>query len=321
MSVNPAVLLLAVVGLSGIGPAAPPVSSPSLVSGPASGGSSFSGSGALWACTPMQYGDPRKNCVRLLQHLLRARGAALPETGLYLTLTRDGVGQFQQDRGFPQTGVVDDRTRRGLEQLPPEGTELDLRRECVTLSRNNTGGPASSGRCVLALRHRLNGYGADLAEGDIFDADTDAAVREFQVNAGLPALGLVGPLTKAALYRPLPPPPAPHLMPGCTDTGCAIFVSRHTTRNLATAFPKNQIARHLIAAAVARLACRLVTAAPTLQVVCRPVIAYILATVADALVRASEQNACLVVTFGYPPGSNSWSPLRLTTGTGSSCRD
>src|SRR5262249_49562452 len=123
----------------------------------------------LRGCGPMRTGAPSSDCVRRLQRMLRARGAAIPETGNYQNMTAEAVQQFQKARGngLAQTGAVDEATLRTLTELPGEGDEWDLRRECVSLSRENsgTGGAGSPGRCGATVRGRPDGDGGGLAGG------------------------------------------------------------------------------------------------------------------------------------------------------------
>src|SRR5581483_12258983 len=58
----------------------------------------------------------------------------------------------------------------------------------------------STGACVQTLQGLLNLYGANLAVDGSFGADTEAAVKNFQSQAGIGVDGQVGPQTEGALY-------------------------------------------------------------------------------------------------------------------------
>lgn len=70
-------------------------------------------------------------------------------------------------------------------------------------------GPAES-TLLLKKMLRRSGY-TDLDETSTYDAKTKAAVKEIQVAHGLPADGLVGPLTKIILYSKQPDLAVPHI--------------------------------------------------------------------------------------------------------------
>jgi peptidoglycan L-alanyl-D-glutamate endopeptidase CwlK len=68
----------------------------------------------------------------------------------------------------------------------------------------------SSGPVVNALQNALAAHGFQPGSaGGIFDAATEAAVKAFQSAAGLPADGIAGPETAAALGLAAPPSPIP----------------------------------------------------------------------------------------------------------------
>jgi peptidoglycan hydrolase-like protein with peptidoglycan-binding domain len=273
----------------------------------------------LRSCAPIGWDDQRAGCVRMLQHVLRIRGAAMEQTGRYLNETTDRVKQFQAVRGLPENGVADHATLSQLIELPHGNADWDLRRECLSLSRGDSGGPDSQGRCVTALRRRLNAHGAELPDGDRLDEPTGLAVRAFQMTAGLEAKGVVGPQTKKALYAPLPPRSQPRVDPACRPSGCALYLSRSTTKDIASTIPSDRTARFLLAAGVSLLACWQVKRVPGLGVACQPVVDYIIDQLVGTVVLASEQNACLVVNLGYPPGHKSWSPLSVGVSSGPEC--
>jgi peptidoglycan hydrolase-like protein with peptidoglycan-binding domain len=281
----------------------------------------------LRGCAPMRAGDPRGDCVRWLQEVLRARGSAIQSTGSYHDLTTTAVMQFQQARGLPRKdGAADEATLFALTELPLGGDEWDLRRECVSLSRNKNGtqgGADSEGSCVVALRNRLNDHGAALPSGDRFDERTDVAVRAFQISVGLDALGIVGPQTKDALYGAQPPGGESSIVLKCEAAGCAMYLTRRMTKGLASASKKDP-AQYAITGALTVLACRRVKAL-SMDIVCQTAASYLVDTlidvtaVADKAQQAGKRNACLVVNLGYPSSSTSWSPLSLAVNGGPNC--
>jgi hypothetical protein len=274
----------------------------------------------LDGCGPMHYGDLRPDCVTKLQQVLRARGAPIEPTGHYLTETTKRIKEFQAARGLRQDGVLDQPTMRALRDLPGT-TPWDLRRECVSLSPAGQGTPPSRGRCVAALRERLGAYGAHLSRGDTFDDATTAAVRAFQAGGGLPAIGVVGPLTKQALYAPRGQRAPESEMSDCDSRHCMVYLSRASTADLASVYPDSLLAREMVTSAISLLVCQRVRAQPTLDIVCQPVASYIVDTLADALVRAGRQHACLAVRVGYTPEKRTWSPIGAAPDSGPHCHD
>jgi peptidoglycan hydrolase-like protein with peptidoglycan-binding domain len=284
----------------------------------------------LRSCGPMRKEDPREDCVRRLQKILRLRGAAIPETGHYLSLTTEAVQQFQEGRGLPQQdGTVDEATLDALTEMPSGGGEWDLRHECASLRRSNgeqdSSGAASEGRCVVALRKRLNANGASLSDNSQFDDPTDVAVRAFQISVGLDAMGIVGPGTKKALYESRPPTGELTVAPDCKLGGCTVYLTRRMTKALARA-SRNDPAQYAITSALTVLACRRVKALVP-DIVCQTVATYLVnavidvTDVVDKAQQASKRNACLMVVLGYPEGTKSLSPVRLSSSGGPRCND
>ena len=103
------------------------------------------------------------------------------------------VRQFQQERGVAVDGVVGPQTYRRLEEARWRLGDRVLQ---------FLPGHLMVGDDVLALQERLTGLGFSPGRPDgIFGRNTDHAVREFQLNTGLPTDGTAGPETFRALAR------------------------------------------------------------------------------------------------------------------------
>ena len=103
------------------------------------------------------------------------------------------VRQFQQERGIAMDGVVGPQTFRRLEEA-----RWRIGDRVLTFLP----GRPMVGDDVLALQERLTGLGFSPGRPDgIFGRHTDHAVREFQLNTGLPTDGTAGPETFRALTR------------------------------------------------------------------------------------------------------------------------
>lgn len=126
------------------------------------------------------------------QRLARLGAADLAVDGSFEARTEQAVRQFQRLRGLPADGVINPETWRALVEA---GYALGDR----LLVRTRT---MMRGDDVVQLQQRLNQFGFDAGSEDgIFGDATQAAVEEFQRNAGLAVDGRVGPETIDQLNR------------------------------------------------------------------------------------------------------------------------
>jgi N-acetylmuramoyl-L-alanine amidase len=103
------------------------------------------------------------------------------------------VRAFQQQRGIPVDGIVGPQTFRHLDEA-----RWSLGDRIVLFNP----GHLMVGDDVMALQQRLTRLGFDCGRPDgVFGVLTDAAMRDFQRNVGLPADGMCGPDTFRALDR------------------------------------------------------------------------------------------------------------------------
>ena len=132
-------------------------------------------------------------CVSKLQKLLNTFGAGLAVDGDFGPGTAAAVRNFQASKGLTADGIVGPATKKALYGQSSGGT-IDLRQDCGILMQG------ASGPCVTRLQQLLNTFGAGIGVDGQFGPGTAAAVRNFQTSKGLTADGIVGPMTKAALY-------------------------------------------------------------------------------------------------------------------------
>ena len=135
--------------------------------------------------------------VAALQVAPRSHGLYSGEVdGLHGPDTEDALVSFQEQAGLVPDGIAGPRTRRALGDL---GTpELGSRPLSI----------GARGWDVAELQFKLAWHGFPSGPFDgAFGPRLDAAVRRFQRSADLPAIGVAGPRTMAALGRPLPASP------------------------------------------------------------------------------------------------------------------
>lgn len=134
------------------------------------------------------------SAVAEIRARLHRLGFLADGTGSTFDLELDrAVRQFQQERGIAIDGVVGSQTFRRLEEARWKLGDRVL---------SFLPGHLVIGDDVLALQERLTELGFSPGRPDgIFGRLTDHAVREFQLNTGLPTDGTAGPETFRALAR------------------------------------------------------------------------------------------------------------------------
>ena len=147
--------------------------------------------------------------IAALQVALHARGLyAGTIDGLSGPVTATAVKRFQRRAGLPADGIPGPRTRSALGRY---GRHLLGSRP---LARG------AAGWDVAALQFMLAWHGFPCAAFDgSFGLHTDSALRRFQRWAGIPADGIAGTATIAALRRPPPRSPLPLAWPARAPLG------------------------------------------------------------------------------------------------------
>lgn len=141
---------------------------------------------------PIRKGD-RGPAVEDVQRRLRQLGADLGPAGVdgvFLGSTLAAVTAFQAERGLAEDGTVGPETWAAL----VDATFI-LGDRLLYLRL-----PHLHGADVMTLQGALNALGFAVGRPDgIFGPFAERAVREFQINAGLPADGIAGPETVRSL--------------------------------------------------------------------------------------------------------------------------
>ena len=146
--------------------------------------------------------------VRVIQYFLAVVGTfyetvpVIPINGDFDEVTDNAVRQFQNTKGLPQTGVVDETTWNDL--YSAYRGIIDT----ITVPENRVapypGTPlvnGSRGEYVIFLQQYLNRIAQTypaiptVTVDGVFGAQTEAAVAAFQRTFGLPPNGVVGPIT------------------------------------------------------------------------------------------------------------------------------
>ncbi|MBQ8431226.1 MAG: peptidoglycan-binding protein, partial [Clostridia bacterium] len=123
----------------------------------------------------------RGNKVRLLQLLLNQYGYNLSADGVFGEQTYTAVTNFQQNNALTVDGVVGRQTWTALLNLSPSNK---------TIRRG-----ARSSNVNYLQRKLLSKLYPITSLDNIFGAETENAVKNFQAENGLTADGIVGPLT------------------------------------------------------------------------------------------------------------------------------
>ena len=144
---------------------------------------------------PLSVGDVGPEVLdvqRRLEALGLLREDHLDDPGVFGPASQSAVRLFQQRRGLTADGAVGEDTWRALVEA---GYQLGDR--LLYLTR-----PLLRGDDVRELQRRLNQLGFDAGYVDGFYGNaTVEAVRDFQLNVGLPVDGIAGPSTFALLRR------------------------------------------------------------------------------------------------------------------------
>lgn len=154
----------------------------------------------------------KKGCmgedVRALQGTLEDLGyMTVSPTGVFGSITRTAVINFQKDKGLTADGVVGSNTYAALNaaaggSTPQPAQTPEPAAAALTLTRTLRRG--TSGTDVRAVQNALNalGYSVGTADG-IFGTKTTQAVKRFQAAYGILADGIVGSVTAGKLNAAL----------------------------------------------------------------------------------------------------------------------
>jgi peptidoglycan hydrolase-like protein with peptidoglycan-binding domain len=122
--------------------------------------------------------------VPALQYLLRARGHVVIVDGIFGPKTESAVQSFQAGNRLTVDGIVGPQTWGAL---------------IIAVSKGSTGDAVRAVQEEFDFRNLSGDPDKGLRVDGIFGPRTDAAVRGFQQAIGIPADGIVGPLTWRAL--------------------------------------------------------------------------------------------------------------------------
>lgn len=141
--------------------------------------------------------------VEHIQQRLKAWGANVTTDGYYGLSTMVAVQQFQQAHGIQNTGHVGQTTLAALDHTviapsvsPAEATLAGVRQGQGYFAQG------SSGTAVEHIQNHLKDWGYNLKLDGEYGPNTASAVRQFQIDQQLPALGWVDRNTLIALEAP-----------------------------------------------------------------------------------------------------------------------
>jgi peptidoglycan hydrolase-like protein with peptidoglycan-binding domain len=134
--------------------------------------------------------------VETLQQLLIRAGYPLDVDGNFGSATEAAVERFQTANGLTADGIVGPQTWDALEKAPSSGQGSGGQGGAGARPTIRQG---ATGPDVVYLQRRLREFGFTLTVDGNFGPMTTSAVRSFQSSNGLPADGIVGPATWAAL--------------------------------------------------------------------------------------------------------------------------
>lgn len=135
----------------------------------------------------------RSDSIAVIANTLIRLGFLNNPSDLYDEKLTQGIKAFQQERGLTATGVINDITKRALE-------EARFKLGDRVLSFN--AGALMRGDDVSNLQERLVQLGFNCGKVDgVFGSKTEVAVKEFQKSVGVLVDGKCGPATLIALMR------------------------------------------------------------------------------------------------------------------------
>lgn len=148
----------------------------------------------------LRYGSIGSDVVALQQTLIDAgihvRGGA---DGVFGTATQSALKQYQQAKGLPQSGTVDEATATAL--AAADGASTTAAASALVGLK-----AGALGNTVIQLQQALIDAGVHVRGGadGIFGPATSGALKEFQTSQGLESSGVVDEATAAALADPKP---------------------------------------------------------------------------------------------------------------------
>ena len=135
----------------------------------------------------------RSDAIALIANTLIRLGFLTNPSDLYDEKLTRGIKAFQQERGLTATGIINDITKRALEEARFKLGDRVLSFNPSSIMRGDD---------VSNLQERLVQLGFNCGKVDgIFGSKTEVAVKEFQKSVGVFVDGKCGPSTLIALMR------------------------------------------------------------------------------------------------------------------------